>query len=337
MNDGKGRLVRYVLRGASTGLVAIGLIGCAGSQQPANEPGEPPLDSASEGGETTPASSAKVQEGMDAIQAQDFATAKAVLTEAQAANPTDPQAAYYLGVAHEGLGELEAAQTQYEKAIELDPGLIEAAINLSGVLIDTGQGEAAVKVVEAALEKAPADKKLLTNHALALEAAGDTAGAVTAYGKAVEAVPDDVQLRTAYVQLLAAEGSADEAKAQIAKLGGVKDPALARALAQVELKLGMLDECVSLLDGAIASHATPDLHLSRATCKYAKKDMTGAEKDYRSAIALDPNFAPGYFYLGVLLEKQGKKAEAKKAFQKVVETGKGTPAEKAAQQKLDAL
>jgi Flp pilus assembly protein TadD len=333
MNDGMGKVSRFVVRAAGAGLLAVVLSGCGGGQQPpANDPSDPPLDSG--GGEATPASSAKVQEGMNAIEAQDFATAKAVLMEAQAADPNDPQATYYLGVAHEGLGELDEAQAQYEKALELDPDLVEAALNLSGVLIDKEEGEAAVKVVEAALAKAPDDKNLLMNHALALELAGDTEGAIVAYGTVVEKAPDDIQLRLAYVQVLAGAGKADAAKAQIAKLGAVSDPTLARALAQVELKIGMLDECVALLDGVIAKEATPDLHLSRATCRIAKKDAKGAEDDYRAATKLDPNFAPGYFYLGLLLKKQGKKQEAKQAFEKVVEVaGDGSrPAEEAKKQ-----
>ena len=333
MNDGKGKVSRFAVSVACAGLLAATLTGCGGGQQPPpNDPSDPPLDSG--GGEATPASSAKVREGMDAIEAQDFATAKAALMEAQAADPSDPQATYYLGVAHEGLGELDEAQAQYEKALELDPNLIEAAINLSGMLIDKEEGEAAVKVVEAALPKAPDDKNLLMNHALALELAGDTDGAVAAYAKVVEKSPDDVQLRLAYVQVLAAAGKADAAKAQIAKLGEISDPKLARALAQVELKLEMLDECVALLDGVIAKQATPDLHLSRATCRLAKKDTKGAESDYRASTKLDPNFAPGYFYLGLLLKQAGKKQDAKKAFEKVVEVaGAGSrPAEEAKKQ-----
>ncbi len=335
--DGMGQVSRFLLRTAGLGLVAVALAGCGGPQQPVNDPGDPPLDDPGTGGETTPASSARVQEGMDAIQAQDFALAKSILAEAQAADPKDPQASYYLGVAHEGLGELREAQQQYEKALELDPNLLEAAINLSGVLIDTEQGVAAVKVVESALQKAPNDKNLLTNHALALEAAGDMPGALTAYGKAVEQSPDDVQLRLAYVQVLAGAEQFDIAREQIGKLGALTDSTLVRALAQVELKLKMFDECVTLLDGAIRKQATPDLHLSRATCRYAKQDLGGAEKDYRAAIQLDPNFAAGHFYLGVLLQKQGKKAEAKQAFEKAAETGKGTPAEAAAREKLKGL
>src|SRR4051812_30059111 len=79
---------------------------CGGSSPPPEAP-PPPLDEPSTpppaADRTAQASSAKVQQGIDAIKAQDFATAKARLTEARAEAPKDPQAAFYLGVALEGL------------------------------------------------------------------------------------------------------------------------------------------------------------------------------------------------------------------------------------------
>lgn len=326
-------------RGGASVLALAGLCllaACAGSKPPAEEPSDPPLDGPSEG-PVSPASSPKVKEGMDAIAAQDFAAAKAALVQAQQEQPDDPQAAYYLGVAEEGLGETAAAQAQYEKALSLDPNLVEAAVNLSGLLIDNDQGAAAVPIVKAALEKAPEDKNLLLNYALALDAAGDIAGAVAAYAKVLEKSPDDAELRVAYLQLLAAAGKVDEAKAQIAKLGAVTEPGLVRAVAQVELTMDLLDECIKLVDGVVATKPTPDMHMSRAACKYKKKDLAGAEADYRAALKLDPNFAPGHFYLGILLAEQGKKADARKSFEKVKELAKGTPAAAKAEEQLAKL
>src|SRR5262245_4971211 len=118
----KMRVVR--LLGISV-LVLAASAGCGGgasSAQPATADNPPPLDDddSSGGAEPAPASSGKVKEGMDAIQAGDFAKAKTVLEDAAKENPKDSQAVYYLGVAVEGLGDGKTAAGHYKKALELD-------------------------------------------------------------------------------------------------------------------------------------------------------------------------------------------------------------------------
>src|SRR5687767_10160434 len=90
--------------------VAALLIGCSGATPAAENPDNPPpLDDQGETGPVAAASSAKVKEGRDLIQKKDFAGAKAILSAAVKDSPDDAQAAFYLGVAHEGLGESEPA------------------------------------------------------------------------------------------------------------------------------------------------------------------------------------------------------------------------------------
>lgn len=331
---------RWGIGGQWTGQLATaaclaGLVACGGRQGGATQPDEPvPFDS----GETapaTPATNAKVQAGIDAIEAGDYAAAKAALTEATAANPEDAQAPYYLGVALEGLGETEAARAAYEKAISVDGKLVEARINLSGILIDAGDGARGLTVVEEGLQLAPDDPALLMNHALALELVGDRGRAVAAYAKAVEKNPGDVTLRYAYAENLAQAGKTAETKAELAKvLGSTKDPQLTVAAAQLSSKVGDHATCVRVLDGLIEGQATPDLYVRRGRCKAEGGEVKGAEADYRAALAQDANFAGAHYYLGVLLQKQGKTAAAKQSLNKAVETGKETPFEELAKKAL---
>lgn len=321
-------------------VLAFSSAACTGGQ-PANSPDDPPPlegdQPKSDSGPAAAASSAKVKEGMDAIQAGDFAKAKEILTAAEAEAPSDPQAAFYLGVALEGSGDAAGAATKYEKALSLDPKLTEASVNLSALLLDGGDGKRALEVVKAALANAPKHPGLLMNHALALEAAGDAAGALAAYGAAVKASPDNVELRYAHAELLAGAGKKDEALAELRKVVTGADPKLLAAAANLFGKLKAFADCVSAIDKAVQKQSAPDLLTRRGVCRHEMKDEAGAKADYEAALKADAKFAPAHYYLGMHYKAAGKKKEAKAALQKAVELGGDQGVGAAAKKALEGM
>src|SRR5512141_2221907 len=81
-------------------------LACGSTPPPTTPDNPPPLDDAPATKKPKPdavvaPSNELVKQGMDAIQKQDFAAAKQVLTDAVGKDPKDPQAAFYLGVALE--------------------------------------------------------------------------------------------------------------------------------------------------------------------------------------------------------------------------------------------
>lgn len=320
--------------------VALLLAACTGGTPAKNPDGDPPPfdDPKSNGpGPTAPASSAKVKEGMDAIQAKDFAKAKELLSAAVAEAPNDPQAHFYLGVALENGGDTKGAREKYEKALSLDGKLTEAAVNLSALLLDANEGKAALGVVEPALKHAPTHPMLLMNRALALEASGDAAGAVSAYGQAVKAQPDNLELRYAYAELLAGAGKKDEATAELRKVATGADAKLTPAVATLFGKLGAFADCVSTLDKAIQKRGTPDLHTRRGVCRHELKDEAGAKTDYDEALKIEPKYAPAHYYLGMHYKTAKKTKEAIAALEKAIELSGGKGVGEAAKKELDEL
>jgi Tfp pilus assembly protein PilF len=288
-------------------------------------------------GPAAPASSPKVKEGMDAIQAGDFAKAKEVLTAAEVEAPNDPQAAFYMGVALEGSGDAEGAAEKYERALKLDPKLAEASVNLSALLLDGGDAKRSLEVVDAGLKTAPKHPGLLMNRALALEASGDAAGALDAYGKAVAAQPDNLELRYAHAELLAGAGKKDEALAELRKVAASDDVKLLAAAANVFGKLQAFGDCVSALDKAVRKKGAPELFTRRGVCRHEMKDDAGAKGDFEAALKLDPKFAPAHYYLGMHYKALGKAKEAKTELQKAVELGGNEGVGAAAKKALDEL
>lgn len=310
---------RRVWRRAATFAIAVLVAACGGTTPPPDPPDEPPpADDAA--GTAAPASSAKVQDGIDAIQAEDFERAKAVLSEAHAADPRDPQAAFYLGVALEGLGDADGAVGAYQKALASDGKLVEAWVNLSGLLLDAKKDAAgAIAAADSGLKVAPTHAGLLLNRAVALHETGGE-GIVEAYAAAVKANPDAAALRYSYAELLVGAGKADAAKEELSKVkDATTEATLLAATAKMFGRLKAFGECIAALDKAIGAKAVADLHVRRGVCRHDAGDDPGAEKDYLEAIRLDASFAPAHYYLGMHQCSLKKKKEGAAALKKAVE------------------
>ena len=318
-------------------VAAAMLCACGGATPPPEEPGPPPPMEDSPGG-VAPASSADVQAGMDAIQAGNFDKAKQHLLKARADKPDDPQAAYYLGVALENLGDAAGAQAAYQDALKLDPKLVEASVNLSAMYLDANKAVEALAIVEGALKGAPKDPRLLMNHALSLEAAGQMDKALDAYAAAVAAAPDNIALAVAYGQVLAAGGKKDEALTQLRKtLAQATEIDVLAGMGDAFGKLGSFKDCVAAFDKAIKKSEKPVLFVRRGVCRHELKDDAGAQADYEKSVKLDPKFAPGHFYLGQHFRALGKKKEAIAALKKAAELGGDKGVGAAAKKALAAL
>lgn len=83
----------------------------------------------------------------------------------------------------------EGARAAYQQAIEADPDMSDAYVNLGRLLHDTGDIEEAVRRYREALERAPDDPVVHYNFALVLEDAGDMRAARMHYHEAVEIDP----------------------------------------------------------------------------------------------------------------------------------------------------
>ena len=327
-----------VLRPLAGGLAVFVLsMACGGSTPPPEAP-DPSLEESegSEAGAVAPTSNASVRAGVDAIQRGDFEAAKRALEQARSEAPNDPQAAFYHGVALQNLGDVDGARAAYERALELDAKLVEASVNLSALLLDTGASERAAEVAAQGLAAAPGHADLLLNRALALENTGKRDEAIAAYGKAVDARPNDAETHIAYADLLAASGKRDLALEQLKQASETDDPKLLAAVAHWFGRLKAPAECIAALDRAIERSATAELHTRRGVCRNEQGDSAGAKADYDRALAMDESFAPAHYYLGMHLRAKDKKA-ALTHLKKASELGKDGPVGKAARDAVAEL
>jgi len=284
---------------------------CGGSAPPAEAP-PPSLEEPAPAGSEQSAkpSSKKVEQGIDAIKAQDFVKAKALLSEARTESPKDPQAAFYLGVALEGLSDGTGAMAAYKDALALDPKLTEASVNLSALALDAKDAAGALSAADLGLKTSPKQPDLLLNRALALEASGKKEEALKAYGAAVAASPDNIELRIAYAELLTAAKDEKTALEQLRAVSTTDDPKLLEKLAQKFGRLHAPADCIAVLDKAIKVSNSANLHVRRGVCRHDQKDDAGALSDYEAALKLDEKSGPAHYYLAKHVCPTDKKTAA---------------------------
>lgn len=292
------------------------LAGCGGTQKQTTEPDEVvPLDDASAapgGSATEKPSSPEVADAISAIEAQKFDDAIVLLQSARQKAPKDPQPEYYLGVALSGAGNNAEAVQAFERALVLDPKLVDAYVNLSAAELELNHAEQAEAAAKKGLAVAPKHPDLALNRALALDAMGRTEESLRAYGVAVEFGPQNFTLRVSYAQLLAKAGKKTEALAQVAAVRECGDVRLLAVAANVARQVGAFADCIASLDRAIRIKPHPAIHVRRGMCREDIKDMPGAIEDYTKAVELDPKFAPGQYYLGLTMREKNKTGACEK-------------------------
>jgi tetratricopeptide (TPR) repeat protein len=164
------------------------------SAQPKEDPLAPPL-----------------QQAKDAIDKNDFAAALDPLQKYIAQRPDDPYTHFQLGYAYAALKRREEAQAEFSRAIELDPQMAPAHLNLGLLLMDSDPGKAADSFRRAAdLQPAESRPRFLTG--FALEHAGKFTEAIEQYRAALAISPKDYECQFALGRVLLRNGDAPGAE-----------------------------------------------------------------------------------------------------------------------------
>ena len=131
-----------------------------------------------------------VEEPIELIHEEEFHKALSPLRDIIKADPKNPYAYYFLGVAFYEVGEMEPARDAYRACIGLAPSHLGCRVHLSHVLRELGDSRGAVKEGMAALSLAPADGDALHAVGLAYLARGEDAAAKRYLEAFLEARPE---------------------------------------------------------------------------------------------------------------------------------------------------
>lgn len=319
---------------ASIGFVGLLLVGCSGSTVPrvTGAADAPPEDAP-----VAEASSGSLVEAIEAIEAGEFERARAMLDELLLTRGTSPQVHYYQGVALQNLGSNEQAIEHFEKALELNPKLAEATLNLAAVLLDEGRADEALPLIENSLLAEPKQPAMLYNRALALSSLGEVDKAAEAFAQAVTAMPQDMAIRYGYAEALLRAKDRQGARKILLSLSEGNDREILASSARLLGQLKEFAACIRALDKAIAKQLDAELLVRRGLCQHGRQKDDAALLDFQQAQKLDPNFAPAHFYVGMHWKLAGDKQRAKVAFDRAVALAGDSKLGKAAARAIASL
>jgi Flp pilus assembly protein TadD len=207
-----------------------------------------------------------------------------------------------LGYAYTGLQKRKEARAEYERALQLDGKMSEAALNL-GILLLNDDPAAAVAPLQKAVELLPTQSRSRTLLGLAYEKSGNFEAATKAYNDALALDPKDTETSLHLAQLYLRQNRAPDAETKFRQVLA-NEPELQPAL----------------------------LGLAQSLDLQKKTEAIGA---YREYLAKNPNDAVSHEHLVQLLIANGKNDEALVEMQKS-ETG-GNPTLESLKLRADVL
>lgn len=270
------------------------------------------------GGGSTDSKGPEIDKAESALGKGDFANAKRFAGEAVEKNPKNALGHFYLGAAEEGLKRNDEAKKHYADALKLAPTLSTAAVNLSGLLIGEKKFEEASALLKPIVVKVKDDPQLFQNLAVALASLDDHAGAGDAFLTAISLGVNDplVRLDCAEQLILAKK---EQAAAKVLKDGMASVPADAQAdYGLLLMKAGAFAECVTVVTKLVDAKGSSDALLLRGRCRRSQGDNESARADLEASIKKKDGLPEPYVYLGDVLEKLKKPADAKKAYEKAI-------------------
>jgi Flp pilus assembly protein TadD len=119
-----------------------------------------------------------VEEATELIHEERFREALIELRRVIQAEPKNPYAYHFLGIALFEIGEIEAARDAYQASLKLAPTYLGARIGLAHTLRMTGDTRGAIREGLAALSQAPGDGDALHALGVAYHARGEEASAI---------------------------------------------------------------------------------------------------------------------------------------------------------------
>ncbi len=125
--------------------------------------------------------------------------------------PGDAETRGGLGLALDGEGDSTSAKTEFERALELDPGNFTALYHLGEMAIESGPPQRAIDLLEKAAAQRPDDVDSRERLALAFAQSGRSSDALKQLREAVQLKSGDANLHALLSQVLAGTGQLQQA------------------------------------------------------------------------------------------------------------------------------
>ena len=295
-----------------------------------------------------------LQEAEDALGKKDYEAALAPLKAVTGAAPDSADAWFYLGYAYHRLHQEADARAAYERAVQLNPELYQAQVNLGLILLGLKDVSAALPHLQKAVALKPAEARPHLDLGDALQASGQVSEAQNELRRALELDPrldraayelGKIELEEKQYSSAAGDfekalvlnperaqaelgiASADEALGQTSQAEQhlesylkmqPADASVRFHLARLYLQENKSDLALPQLQQLEQAHAEiPGLDAALADAYARAGKLSDSESFYRKALAAapsGPDAADLHRALAATLVKEGKTAEAESEF-----------------------
>lgn len=210
--------------------------------------------------------------------------------------PARSRPRFLLGYARERAGDVAGAAQAYEGAEKLDPRDYEVAFAYGRTLLLLNRAGAAENKFRQALEikSDSAAARLGLANSLAQQGKPEAAAAFRAY---LELKPDDRDARLELARLLFNQKEYPGALAELDTAEAGRQAALdtLKLRADILIAQSRWDEAVAALQAALAlAPRDAELHAGLGRIHMGKRDFAAAERELRTALAIDPKLADGW-------------------------------------------
>ncbi len=211
------------------------------------------------------------------------------------------------------LGEYQKAEAVARKALKLAPGDLELRLLLARIYLSEKRFARAVVTLEKVLEEDPGNERALGLLLNAYLAQKDLAGAVDSVDRLLKIHPDSVSLWLFKARLLARSDQPLAAKESYLKAVELSDYRFEVMMEAGEYlrKIGAFEEAEKLYRSYL-ERDPEDFHARQALLQIllAQEKWSEAERFLRESLKKFPE-RPGFkFFLGLVLEKEGRSEEA---------------------------
>jgi tetratricopeptide (TPR) repeat protein len=263
-------------------------------------------------------------EGLKALDAKQYEQAAQLFTQAVQSDSKDYAAHFHLALSYSLMGKDAEAIPEYQKTLDLKPGLYQAELNLGILLLRGQRGKEAAPHLSAAVEAKPKEFRAQYYLAEALAASGDAAAAEAHYQAAAALDPASAAAQVGLGRAQAKQNRLPEAAEHFHKAAEL-DPKFSDAnleLAAIfeqnhqpeeaialyrkfpdnvaaQERLGELlietqhyDEAIPYLEKAVGRSPTPANRLALATAYEMNHEPQKSLDELAQAVAAEPaNFA----------------------------------------------
>jgi tetratricopeptide (TPR) repeat protein len=225
-------------------------------------------------------------------------------------------------------GMLDEAELSYREAVRLEGNHHGAAIGaLTQLLLSRGKKKEAVDTAQRAVERNPKLVQAHMNLANALRDTGETEAAIAAYRKAIELDPKYVIAHYNLANALRDQGELDEAELsyrEAVRLDGNHHGAAIDALTQLLLSRGKVKEAIDTARRAVERNPKlAQAHINLANALRVTGQTDEAVATYRKVIELNPKDAAAHARFADVMYRQKKLDDAITAYREAVRLAPG--------------